>query len=300
MLINSLDKTILSLLSSTPLGVDIAIRWLQPILNLPRNITLMDLWSRLPNLMPLFIRNSPDNIESRDSQLSNYSLEVIQLIIRERELLMPCLNSLKRNPISRSNTLKPRLMFRISLLRDFLFFSLFQKRIKKTKRFSLLSVPIMNLLTVLSLHLSLLLLWISLLIWELSCIDHLMMVSKESISTEVSILMLLSLSLRPIDIQLFVSLIKRLPIESSENRERLCSSLMTISNLITQELSKSLPKKTIAMPMVSFSVYLKLLKDSVKDFPNTLVLRLVQLLDISNSITVVLISSLLTTFPKLA
>lgn len=102
---------------------------------------------------------------------------------------------------------------------------------------------------------------------------------------EESVLKLLSLSLMPIDIQLSVSLIRKLPTESLESRDRPCSSSMMSSNLTTSESSKSLPRRMSILPTVSFSVSLRSLKDLDRDLPNTLESSLDQLLDMSSSTT---------------
>ena len=141
-------RTILSLLSSMLLGVDTANRWLQPTLNLLRSITLRVLWSKLPKLILQFIRNSLANTEFKDSQLLNFSLEELQLIIREKELWMPCHLSLRKSQTSKSHSLRTKLMLRLSLPRNFLYSLLFLRRIKRIRKFSPVFVPTMRLLTV--------------------------------------------------------------------------------------------------------------------------------------------------------
>lgn len=128
--------------------------------------------------MLLSIRNLLVNIESRDSHLLNFSLEVIQLIIRERELLMLCQLSLIRNLISRLLILNPHLKLKLLLLRNYLSYLLFQRKTLRTKRLLLVFVPTMNLLNVLSLPLRLILKLSLMVILVLFYIDNLMMVLK--------------------------------------------------------------------------------------------------------------------------
>ena len=73
-----------------------------------------------------------------------------------------------------------------------------------------------------------------------------MMETKDLILPNLkSLFLLLSNSLMLIDIQLFVSLTKRLPIEFSESRRKLSFSLMTTSILKRPELSSSLLERKI-------------------------------------------------------
>ena len=128
--------------------------------------------------MPLFRKNSLVNTEFKVSQLLSYSLEVIQLITREKELLMPCHLSLKRNQTSKFSTLRRKKMSRLSLRRNFLFFSLFLSLIKRVKSLSLVSVLTMRLLTVLSLLPRTILLLSYREDWELLSLEALMMESR--------------------------------------------------------------------------------------------------------------------------
>lgn len=128
--------------------------------------------------MLLFIKNLLVNIEFKDFHLLNFSLEVIQLIIRERELLMLCQLSLIRNQISQFLILKLHLKLKLLLLRNYLSYLLFQRKILRIKRLSLVFVLIMNQLIVLSLLLKPILKLNLMVTLVLFFIDHLMMVLK--------------------------------------------------------------------------------------------------------------------------
>lgn len=249
--------------------------------------------------MLLFKRTLLDNTEFKDSQHSNFSLEVIQSIIRVREIWKPCLPLLIKSLISKLSSQKPKVRLMNKLKRDLLLFSFFQKMILKTIKSLPAFVPIMRLLIVplfLTDH-SLMLNY--LVIWELFFIETLMMVLKLWIQVLVlSVLMLLNLLLMLIDIQLSVNLTKRLPTEFSVNKKRPYFSLMMISILIMLEFLENLPMRILTVLMDQSSVYLKLLKDLVKDLLSMLESRLDQLLDLLSLTMVDLINSFLLIFLK--